>query len=153
MDTNTLADIRIGTTYFEVQDATEMACTVLNHHKASFDSRLEYRYTANDLTTQWLAAAILHVLYIAADKTLRGVATFLCAPHLDAVDASLANMTSTNHDPDNRYHWLDQEGFPTHVHPVIASIANDVRSKTDDQKAKMLQAITLALYRQPIISR
>ena len=88
-----------------------------------------------------LVGTILHVLYEEADKTLAGAVNFLSDPKR-SIEATLVAMINTPH--------LAENG----VHPVIASTARKLLTKSDNERSGVLSTAMsfLGLYRDPVVA-
>ena len=129
---NPLLEIRKG--IHELQD-TQNIVDMLVDPQGSKEDRNHWDKTSADLLT----AAILHVLYAEADKTLRGVTKFLSDPSRTAEDM-LEVMRTANH----------HEGTS---HAVIAQAARQVQNMSPNEFSGVLSTALsyLSLYRDPII--
>jgi len=87
-----------------------------------------------------LTAAILHVLYAEADKSLRGLAAFLSDPNRTQLQ-TFEHMLVTQH-------------LPSGPHPVIAQTARAMISKSDNELSGVLSTAkaALTLYADNIIA-
>ncbi|MBO9707997.1 MAG: conjugal transfer protein TraG [Caulobacter sp.] len=131
---NPLLEVRRGE--WEVRDVQNIA-DILVDPEGSLEKRNHWEKTSHAL----LVGAILHVLYAEPDKTLAGVAAFLSDPERPIL-ATLRVMMRTRH--------LGEAG----VHPVIASVARELRDKSDNERSGVLStAMTfLNLYRDPVVA-
>lgn len=156
---NPLDTVRIGTVY-EVKDAMNLARLIINPDHGDmldFDS-MGLRYSSNHwrrTSFMLLTSVILHVLYAMPDKTLRGVAAYLNDPTLESVDIAFERMMQTSHDIHDQYGWVDGNGMPTRVHPVIAQSAWEMLNKADNEKWSIISTMLsyLSIYRDPIVAR
>jgi type IV secretion system protein VirD4 len=132
---NPLLEVRRGE--WEVRDVQNVA-DVLVDPEGSLEKRNHWEKTSHSL----LVGAILHVLYAEADKTLAGVASVLSDPRRP-IKETLHAMMSTKH--------LGQAG----VHPVVASTAQELLNKSDNERSGVLSTAMsfLGLYRDPVVAR
>jgi len=130
---NPLLEVRRG--LHEVRDVQNIA-DILVDPEGALERRNHWEKTSHAL----LVGAILHVLYAAEDKTLRGVANFLSDP-ARTFDQTLFSMMSTPH----------VEGAP---HPVVASAAREVLNKSENERSGVLSTAMsfLGLYRDPTVA-
>jgi type IV secretion system protein VirD4 len=131
---NPLLEVRRGE--WEVRDAQNIA-DVLVDPEGSLEKRNHWEKTSHAL----LVGAILHVLYAEADKTLAGAAALLSDPRRP-IKTTLRAMMTTPH--------LGAEG----VHPVVASAAQELLNKADNEQSGVLSTAMsfLGLYRDPVIA-
>jgi type IV secretion system protein VirD4 len=132
---NPLLEVRRGE--WEVRDVQNVA-NILVDPEGSLERRNHWEKTSHSL----LVGAILHVLYAEPDKTLAGVAAFLCDPRRP-IEASLKAMMTTTH--------LGEAG----PHPVIASAARELLNKSENERSGVLSTAMsfLGLYRDPVVAR
>lgn len=130
---NPLLEVRKGP--HEVRDVQNIA-DILVDPEGALERRNHWEKTSHAL----LVGAILHVLYAEADKTLRGVATFLSNP-AQRFERTLGMMMRTRH--------LDD-----HAHPVVASAAREVLNKSENERSGVLSTAMsfLGLYRDPTVA-
>jgi len=130
---NPLLEVRRGT--HEVRDVQNVA-DILVDPEGALERRNHWEKTSHSL----LVGAILHVLYAAPDKTLRGVANFLSDP-ARPFERSLWAMMSTAHLGDR-------------AHPVVASAAREVLNKSENERSGVLSTAMsfLGLYRDPTVA-
>lgn len=145
---NPLEEIRIGTDK-EVQDVQNIATMIVDPDGKGLNDH--WAKTGFSL----LVGAILHVLYVFPDKTLRGVAAFLSDPSFENPDQMFAEMINAEHDPEGKYKWVTPSGAPTKTHPVVASSAKDMLNKSDNEKSGVLSTTMsfLTLYRDPVVAK
>lgn len=131
---NPLLEVRRGK--WEVRDVQNVA-DVLVDPEGSLEKRNHWEKTSHAL----LVGAILHVLYAERDKTLAGVAAFLSDPSRP-ITAALNLMKTTRH--------LGKDG----VHPVVASAAQELLNKSDNERSGVLSTAMsfLGLYRDPVVA-
>ncbi|WP_296560723.1 conjugal transfer protein TraG [Pigmentiphaga sp.] len=130
---NPLLEVRRG--MHEVRDVQNIA-DILVDPEGALERRNHWEKTSHAL----LVGAILHVLYAAPDKTLRGVANFLSDPACP-FELALHRMMTTRH--------LDAG-----PHPVVASAAREVLNKSDNERSGVLSTAMsfLGLYRDPTVA-
>ncbi|MEG3125090.1 conjugal transfer protein TraG [Sphingomonas sp. GB1N7] len=131
---NPLLEVRKGE--WEVRDVQNVA-DVLVDPEGSLEKRNHWEKTSHSL----LVGAILHVLYAEQNKTLAGVAAFLSDPKRP-IETALKAMITTPH--------LGAAG----VHPVIASAAQELLNKSENEMSGVLSTAMsfLGLYRDPIVA-
>ena len=100
-----------------------------------------------------LTGAILHVLYVESNKTLRGVAGFLSDPKR-TIDETLKVMLTTKHDTNNDQGWRDHHATPTTTHPLIAESVREVMNKSENERSGVLSTAMsfLEIYRNPVVA-
>ena len=130
---NPLLEVRRGA--HEVRDVQNIA-DILVDPEGALERRNHWEKTSHAL----LVGAILHVLYAAEDKTLRGVANFLSDPACP-FEVTLHRMMTTRH-------------LGEHIHPVVASAAREVLNKSDNERSGVLSTAMsfLGLYRDPTVA-
>ncbi len=130
---NPLLEVRRGR--HEVRDVQNIA-DILVDPEGALERRNHWEKTSHAL----LVGAILHVLYAASDKTLRGVANFLSDPACP-FEVTLHRMMTTRHLGDT-------------PHPVVASAAREVLNKSDNERSGVLSTAMsfLGLYRDPTVA-
>ncbi|SDA68836.1 type IV secretion system protein VirD4 [Pseudomonas sp. NFPP33] len=130
---NPLLEVRRGA--HEVRDVQNIA-DILVDPEGALERRNHWEKTSHAL----LVGAILHVLYAAQDKTLRGVANFLSDPAC-TFELTLHRMMTTPHLGDA-------------PHPVVASAAREVLNKSDNERSGVLSTAMsfLGLYRDPTVA-
>ena len=144
---NPLSEIRKG--LYEVKDTQAIVDMIV-------DPKGEGKPSHWDKTADaFLCGVILHVLYSSPNKTLTGVLHALSNPNRD-IDELLVEMTRTHHDPQGLQDWKDPDTQKsTKIHPVIASIAQEMRSKEKPERSGVVSTASsfLSLYRDPLIAR
>ncbi len=130
---NPLLEVRRGA--HEVRDVQNIA-DILVDPEGALEKRNHWEKTSHAL----LVGAILHVLYAAPDKTLRGVANFLSDPACP-FEVTLHRMMTTKHLGDA-------------PHPVVASAAREVLNKSENERSGVLSTAMsfLGLYRDPTVA-
>jgi type IV secretion system protein VirD4 len=130
---NPLLEVRRGA--HEVRDVQNIA-DILVDPEGALERRNHWEKTSHAL----LVGAILHVLYAAEDKTLRGVANFLSDPACP-FETTLHRMMLTKH-------------LGSSPHPVVASAAREVLNKSDNERSGVLSTAMsfLGLYRDPTVA-
>jgi type IV secretion system protein VirD4 len=131
---NPLLEVRRGA--HEVRDVQNIA-DILVDPEGALERRNHWEKTSHAL----LVGAILHVLYAAQDKTLRGVANFLSDPACP-FETTLHRMMLTKH-------------LGSSPHPVVASAAREVLNKSDNERSGVLSTAMsfLGLYRDPTVAQ
>jgi type IV secretion system protein VirD4 len=131
---NPLLEVRRG--LCEVRDVQNIA-DILVDPEGALERRNHWEKTSHSL----LVGAILHVLYAEPDKTLPGVANFLCDPK-QPIEQTLRSMMITPHLGDR-------------PHPVVASAARELLNKSENERSGVLSTAMsfLGLYRDPIIAQ
>jgi type IV secretion system protein VirD4 len=131
---NPLLEVRRGDA--EVRDVQNIA-DILVDPEGALDRRNHWEKTSHAL----LVGAILHVLYVEADKTLAGVAGFLSDPRRP-IEATLRAMMSTAHLGDR-------------PHPVVAAAARELLNKSENERSGVLSTAMsfLGLYRDPVVAK
>ncbi len=101
-----------------------------------------------------LTAAILHTLYARKDKSLAGVVELISDPKRP-IYAFLDSMLKTQHDPLGLYGWKDSSGFPTRIHPTIASLAREMKNKGFEEFSGIVSTTMsfLSPFRDPILAQ
>ncbi|MBU0682719.1 MAG: type IV secretory system conjugative DNA transfer family protein [Candidatus Omnitrophica bacterium] len=144
---NPLFEIRIGD--HEIKDTQNIASMLVDPDgKGNLD---HWRQSAHSLLT----GVILHVLYARKDKTLRGVANLLSDPDRPLSEV-LNSMLKTEHDPEGIRGWLHPATHkPTKTHPVVASVARELKNKAYDECSGIVStAISfVSMYRDTIIAK
>lgn len=145
---NPMEEVRVGT-LFEVEDATTLATMLL--YPDGTENLSQIQKTAVHL----LAAVILHVLYAKADKTIRGLVSFLEGQEMVDTYAVFEVMMHIEHDPDGRFGWVSEH---THdkvkTHPFILSEAVNMMRIPEVDMHDVVSCIinSLKIYCDPIIS-
>ena len=134
---NPLLEVRRGAD--EVRDVQNIA-DILVDPEGALDRRNHWERTSHAL----LVGAILHILYAEEEKTLSRVATLLSDPQRSFV-ATLRVMMTTNH--------LGTTEAAA-VHPVVASAARELLSKSENERSGVLSTAMsfLGLYRDPTVA-
>ena len=108
-----------------------------------------------DITAQEvLLGAILHVLYVGRDKSLRGCLDLLTSPHA-RIENVLSEMLSTEHDPEGRMSWIDRStGALTRTHPVVAGAARSLLNKSENERSSVISSAVkcLSLFRNEVVA-
>ena len=108
-----------------------------------------------DLTAEEvLVGTILHVLYAGANKTLRGCLELLTDPAMD-ISNVLSEMKDTIHDPKGERGWRDAvSGEATRTHPVVASVAQSLLNKSDNERSSVISSAVkcLSLFRDDVVA-
>ncbi len=132
---NPLLEIRRGEG--EVRDAQNIADILIDP-----DGSLEKRNHWEKASHMLLVGAILHILYAGTDKSLAGVAAFLADP-TRPIETILELMRTTPH------------LGPQRVHPVIATAAQELLNKSDNERSGVLSTAMsfLGLYRDPVVAK
>lgn len=144
---NPLNEVRIRTMK-EVSDAQNIAEMIVDPDGKGMEDH--WSKTGHEL----LAAAILHILYVGRNKTLRGLVSFFCDPRR-SIEQVAESMLNTQHDTDNSQGWRDPlTGAPTLTHPVVAEAARSFLNKADNERSGVQSTALsfLSLYRDPIVA-
>ena len=108
-----------------------------------------------DLTAQeLLVGALLHVLYVGREKSLRGCLELLSQPSRPIEDV-LDEMMTTEHDARAERPWIDRtSGQLTKTHPVIAGTARALLNKSDNERSSVLSSAVrcLSLLRDEVVA-
>jgi type IV secretion system protein VirD4 len=108
-----------------------------------------------DITAQEvLVGAILHVLYVGRDKSLRGCLDLLTCPHA-RIENVLSEMLSAQHDPSGQMGWVDRStGEPTRTHPVVAGAARALLNKSENERSSVVSSAVkcLSLFRDEVVA-
>lgn len=102
-----------------------------------------------------LVAAILHVLYVGRDKSLRGCLDLLTSPH-DRIENILSRMMTAEHDPAGSGGWIDRATEQeTRTHPVVAGAARSLLNKSENERSAVVSSAVkcLSLFRDEIVTR
>jgi type IV secretion system protein VirD4 len=131
---NFLADVRPGDN--AVRDAMNLA-DILIDPSGTKKTRSHWDLTAHEL----LVAAILHVLYAEADKSLHGVWRFLNDPARPAVD-TYDLMLNTRHLPDG-------------PHEFVASVARSMLDRAHEEQSGILSTAKscLTIFGDRLVAR
>jgi len=108
-----------------------------------------------DITAQEvLLGAILHVLYVGRDKSLRGCLDLLTSPHA-RIENVLSEMLSTEHDSAGQMGWIDRPtGSLTRTHPVVAGAARSLLNKSENERSSVISSAVkcLSLFRDEVVA-
>jgi type IV secretion system protein VirD4 len=108
-----------------------------------------------DITAQEvLVGAILHILYVGRDKSLRGCLDLLTCPHA-RIENVLSEMLSAQHDPGGQMGWVDRStGEPTRTHPVVAGAARALLNKSENERSSVVSSAVkcLSLFRDEVVA-
>lgn len=102
----------------------------------------------------FLCGVILHILYAKPQKSLAGLLHTLSKPGQGIRDL-LEEMLSTEHDPGETAGWVDPgTGLPTRRHPMIASVAQEMKNKENPELSGVVSTATslLSLYRDQVVA-
>ena len=143
---NPLLEIRRGER--EVRDAQNVAEMLVDQ---TGNGHLDHW----DVTSaELLVGAILHVLYVGRNKTLRGVLDLLTDPQTEIRNV-LSRMKTTVHDPEGQAGWVDPvSGTPTRTHPVVAGAAQSLLNKSDNERSSVVSSAVkcLSLWRDDVVA-
>lgn len=144
---NPLEEVRIGTD-LEVKDVQNIATMIVDPDGKGLNDH--WAKTGHAL----LVGTILHVLYAERNKTLHGVASFLCDPARN-IEQTIEAMLRTAHDAEGNRGWCDTAGRPTRTHPVVAEAARELLNKSENERSGVLSTAMsfLGLYRDPVVAR
>ncbi|MCA8270700.1 type IV secretory system conjugative DNA transfer family protein [Burkholderia vietnamiensis] len=144
---NPLEEVRLRTLR-EVADAQNIAEMIVDPDGKGMDDH--WAKTGHEL----LSAAILHVLYVEPNKTLRGVVSFFCDPRR-SIEQVAESMLNAHHDLDATQNWSDpMTGRRTLTHPVVAEAARSFLNKSDNERSGVQSTALsfLSLYRDPVVA-
>jgi type IV secretion system protein VirD4 len=143
---NPLLEVRRGP--LEVRDAQNIADMLVDPDGHGVKDHWDI--TAQEV----LVGAILHVLYVGRDKSLRGCLDLLTCPHA-RIENVLSEMLSTEHDPGGRMGWVDRTtGEPTRTHPVVAGAARSLLNKSENERSSVVSSAVkcLSLFRDEVVA-
>jgi type IV secretion system protein VirD4 len=144
---NPLLELRRGP--LEIRDAQNIADMLVDPDGRGVKDHWDL--TAEEV----LVAAILHVLYVGRNKTLRGCLELLTDPQTD-IKNTLSRMKTTVHDPAGEFDWRDPvTEEPTRTHPVVAGTAQALLNKSDNERSSVISSAVkcLSLFRDDIVAR
>jgi len=141
---NPLLEVRQGPD--EVRDVQNIADMLVDPDGAGVKDHWDL--TAQEL----LVGAMLHVLYVGRDKSLRGCLDLLSNPHQRS-DDTLEVMLRTEHDPSGSRRWTLHSGEPTKTHPVVAGSARALLNKSENERSGVISSALkcLSLFRDEIV--
>jgi len=144
---NPLAEVRLRTEH-EAEDVQNIVHMLLDPKGEGLSDHWSKAGSA------LLTGAILHLLYVEPNKTLRGLAGLLSDPSRTLVD-TIKYIAGATHDPNGSMNWRDQRGTPTRTHPLVAESMRELSSKSDKDSAGVVSTVMdeLSLYRDPIIEK
>ncbi len=101
-----------------------------------------------------LTGAIIHLLYLEPNKTLRGLVGLLSDPDRE-LKTTIETMRTAQHDADGSMKWVNQRGTPTRTHPLVAESMREVLSKSENERSGVVSTAMsfLSLYRDPIVAK
>jgi len=143
---NPLLEIRLGPN--EVRDAQNVADMLVDPDGRG--AKDHWDLTAEEL----LVGAILHVLYVGREKSLRGCLDLLSHPTRPIANV-LNEMVDTEHDPVGERGWIDRStGEPTKTHPVVAGAARAVMNKSENERSSVISSAVkcLSLFRDEVVA-
>ncbi len=139
---NPLNEVRLG--FHEAKDSRAIAEMVINPN----NEKPKDRWDRAALTL--MIGAILHIKYSRKDKTINGLIKFLSKPRRNVMKIIDA-MLSTEHDPKGLFNWVDPvTGGQTKTHPIVASIARDLKNKHGDEINDIIDAAIIKLKVWPV---
>ncbi|WP_301233372.1 type IV secretory system conjugative DNA transfer family protein [Pandoraea cepalis] len=144
---NPLEEIRLRTIK-EVGDAQNIAAIIVDPDGKGMDDH--WAKTGHEL----LSAAMLHILYVGSNKTLRGLVSFFCDP-TRTIEQVAESMLNAQHDPEGTQGWMDPlTGRRALTHPVVAEAARSFLNKSDNERSGVQSTALsyLSLYRDPLIA-
>ena len=122
---NPLTKIRLG--FHEVKDSRAIAEMVIDSNNGN--GKDQWDRAAVTL----MIGVILHIKYAKKDQTIGGLIKFLSKPRRNVVKI-VDDMLTTKHDPRGFSNWIDPStGRPSKTHPIVASIARDLKNKNQDE--------------------
>jgi len=143
---NPLLEIRLGPN--EVRDAQNVADMLVDPDGRGVKDHWDL--TAEEL----LVGAILHVLYVGREKSLRGCLDLLSNPTRPIANV-LNEMVDTKHDPTGTRRWIDRStGQLTNTHPVVAGAARAVMNKSENERSSVISSAVkcLSLFRDEVVA-
>jgi type IV secretion system protein VirD4 len=143
---NPLLEVRLGPN--EVRDAQNVADMLVDPDGRG--AKDHWDLTAEEL----LVGAILHVLYVGRDKSLRGCLDLLSHPTRPIAHV-LNEMVDTTHDPAGERGWIDRStGEATRTHPVVAGSARAVMNKSENERSSVISSAVkcLSLFRDEVVA-
>ena len=143
---NPLLEIRLGPN--EVRDAQNVADMLVDPDGRG--AKDHWDLTAEEL----LVGAILHVLYVGREKSLRGCLDLLSHP-TRPISNVLNEMVDTEHDPTGECRWIHRStGEPTKTHPVVAGAARAVMNKSENERSSVVSSAVkcLSLFRDEVVA-
>lgn len=143
---NPLLEIRLGSD--EARDAQNVADMLVDPDGRG--AKDHWDLTAQEL----LVGAILHVLYVGRDRSLRGCLDLLSHPSLP-IENVLNQMIDIEHDPTGERGWLDRStGKETRIHPVVAGAARAVLNKSENERSSVISSAVkcLSLFRDEVVA-
>ena len=144
---NPLLEVRRGA--LEIRDAQNIADMLVDPDGRGVKDHWDL--TAEEV----LVAAILHVLYVGRNKTLRGCLDLLTDPQTD-IKNTLSRMKTTVHDPEGEFDWRDPVSEePARTHPVVAGTAQSLLNKSDNERSSVISSAVkcLSLLRDDIVAQ
>lgn len=146
---NPLEEVRWGTDH-EVKDVQNLATMIVDPDGKGLNDH--WAKTGFSL----IVGIILHVHYSKEeiDKTLRGVIGFLSNPGWKTPTQIYETMKNAEHDSSGIMSWRDAEGNLTKTHPVVSASAQDMLSKSDNERSGVLSTAMsfLSIYRDPLVA-
>jgi type IV secretion system protein VirD4 len=142
---NPLLEIRLGPN--EVRDTQNVADMLVDPDGRG--AKDHWDLTAEEL----LVGAILHVLYVGRDKSLRGCLDLLSHPTRPIANV-LNEMVDTKHDLAGKRGWIDRAtGETTRTHPVVAGAARAVMNKSENERSSVISSAVkcLSLFRDEVV--
>lgn len=122
----------------DTRDAQNIALTLCSTDSKGSRSDNERHWQV--MGTRLIKAAILHQLYAGSDKTLPGCYKLLTASSR-SIEETFKLMLSALHDKKGEFNWQDSEsGKTSTTHPVVASIARDMLSKSDRERSSIVSS-------------
>lgn len=144
---NPLMEVRLRTLR-EVADVQNIAEMIVDPDGKGMEDH--WAKTGHEL----LSAAILHILYVGQNKTLRALVSFFCDPRR-SIEQVAESMLNAHHDLDASQGWRDPlTGRPTLTHPVVAEAARSFLNKSDNERSGVQSTALsfLSLYRDPVVA-
>jgi len=122
---NPLNKVRLG--FHEVKDSRSIAEMVID----SNNGKGKDQWDRSAVTL--MIGVILHIKYAKKDQTIGGLIKFLSKPRRNVMKI-VDDMLTTKHDLHGLSNWIDPStGRPSKTHPIVASIARDLKNKNQDE--------------------
>jgi type IV secretion system protein VirD4 len=145
---NPLEEVRLRTRR-EIADAQNLVQILVDPDGRGFASGSHWVAAGSALLT----GAILHLLYVEPNKTLRGLIGLLTDP-ASTIEETLQGMMTADHDPAGVMGWRTSRGEPTRTHQVVAESMRAVLNTAEKERSGIISEIVtrLPLFRDPLIA-